>query len=151
MDLDDDTVGELALRVADSLADQASLHVELVKAELARDASALAKNVAPLAAAVPLFAIGYVFACVAAALALAPLISTAGGLGVVALANLIAAGVAVKVSLTRLRAKPVVEVTVARELDTSATTLVAALRPSPPAPTASTLTASTPTEVPPAR
>jgi hypothetical protein len=146
MDLDDDTVGELALRVADSLADQATLHIELLKAELARDAAALAKNVAPLVAAVPLLAIGYIFACVAAALALAPLISTAGGLGVVALANLIAAGVAVKVSLTRLREKPVVEVTVARELDTSVATIASALRPSPSIPTA-----SIPTEVPPAR
>lgn len=142
MDLDDDTVGDLAIRVADALVEQAELHVELAKAELARDSAALTRDLLPLAAGLPLLGIGYVFACVAAALALAPLIGAAGGFAVLALVNLLAGAVAVRTSLTHLRSRRLFDATVGHELGTSARTLLTALLPTPP---------SAQTEVPPAR
>ncbi|MDP2307944.1 MAG: phage holin family protein [Pseudomonadota bacterium] len=112
MDPEDETVGQLVSRLTDELAQQAALHVELAKAELARDAKALlkdaealGKDAAPLAIAVPLLGLGYVFACVALALALVPWIGAAGGLAIVGALNLIAGGVAAHTSVTRLRSR----------------------------------------------
>lgn len=137
----DETVGHLVSRIAEELGQQAELHIELVKAEIARDAKtlgrdakALGKDLAPLALAVPLLGLGYLFTCVAVALALAPLITAAGGLAVVGMLNLLGGGVVGYRSLSRLRTRRIlhapVGATVASELGRSARSIVTALSPS---------------------
>jgi hypothetical protein len=95
----DETLGALVADVAEAIAQQAGLVVELRVAELSRDAQTFGRDAAPIALGLPFVALGYVFACVAVALALAPWLSTAGGLGLVAFANLLAGGLAVRRSL----------------------------------------------------
>lgn len=131
MDLNEETVGHLADRVAVSLGEQAELHLELVKAELARDVSALGRDLLPLATAIPLLVVGYALVCVAAALALAPWIGAAGGFALFGAVNLLVAGVAIRRGLSHLRARPLFAATVGYELEQSAKGLVTALRHSP--------------------
>ena len=132
MDRDDDTVGHLVSRVADALGQQAELHIELAKAELSRDAKALVRDAAPLAVGTPLLALGYVFACVASALALAPWLGSAGGFALVSVLNLLVGGLAVRRSVSHLRVRRILDATVGYELENSAKSLVTALR-NPPA------------------
>ncbi len=135
MDVNEQTVGQLAGHVAEALAEQAELHVELAKAQIAREVSVvgneaktLAKDALPLVAAVPLIAVGYVFACVAAALALATLIGTPGGVAVVAALNLLLGIAAAWTSVSRLRSHRMFGATNAPVHETSAGGLVTALR-----------------------
>lgn len=90
-------------RVVEALGQQAALHVELLKAELARDSSALGRELAPLAIGLPLIVIAYVFGCVALTLAMVPWIGAAWGAAVVGLINLILGGGAVQLSLSSLK------------------------------------------------
>jgi hypothetical protein len=110
MELNEETLGQLAGRVADALGEQAELHVELAKAEIAREVTSfvrevktLGTNLVPLAAAIPLLALGYVFSCVAAALSLAPLFGAAGGLATIGAVNLVIGVLAARRGITRLQ------------------------------------------------
>lgn len=101
----DETLGALVADVAEAVAQQAGLVVELRVAELSRDAQAFGRGAAPIAMGLPFVALGYVFGCVAVALAVAPWLSTAGGLGLVALANLLGGGLAVRRSFAAWSAR----------------------------------------------
>lgn len=102
MGANEESVGELVSRVADAFGEQAGLHVELAKAELARDARALSSAAAPLALGIPLLSLGYLFTNGAGALALGNWIGFAGGFGVVGLLNLVVGGIVVRRSATQV-------------------------------------------------
>jgi hypothetical protein len=102
------TFGEVAARAVDSFSDLVQVHIALAKAELARDVTRLARDLLPLAAAVPLLMTGYLLLSLAAAAALTTWMSTAAGLGTTGLANLALGGTAVGVSIWRLGRPPMV-------------------------------------------
>lgn len=89
-------------RVVEAVTAQAGLHVELVKAEVSRDASAFGRAVTPLVVGLTLLLVGYVFLCVAAAVALVPWIGLAGSATAVGAVNLLTGTIGVRLSLTRL-------------------------------------------------
>lgn len=89
-------------RVVEAVTAQAGLHVELVKAEVTRDASAFGRAVTPLVLGLPLLLVGYLFLCVAATVALVPWIGLAGGAALVGVLNLLVGSIGVRLSLTRL-------------------------------------------------
>lgn len=98
-------VESLVARVTDALGQQAELHIDVVKAEFARDTGALAEDLAPMAVGLPLVGLGYVFLCVGAALALASWLGSAGSAALLGAVNLLAGGLAVRLSLSRRRAR----------------------------------------------
>lgn len=107
-DAGDNTFGEVAARAVDSFSDLVQVHIALAKAELARDASRLAHDILPLAAAVPLLLTSYLLLSLAFAAALSPWMSAAAGLGVAGLVNLMFGAMGVGFSLWRLGRAPLV-------------------------------------------
>jgi hypothetical protein len=99
----DETVRHLVARVAEAVEQLAELHVELVKAEIARDVKAVGRDVAPLALGMPLLGAGYLLGCVAAALALAPWLGSAGGFAFISGANVLVGAAGVYSSLSKKR------------------------------------------------
>jgi hypothetical protein len=79
-------------RVADAVEDQAELHVELAKAEFARDAGSIGKKSAPVILGLLLFGIGYALLCVAVTLALSTLVGPPLAVGLVGVVNLLVGG-----------------------------------------------------------
>ncbi|MDP2313945.1 MAG: phage holin family protein [Pseudomonadota bacterium] len=130
LDVDEATVGYLVSRVTEALGEQAELHLELAKAEVARDARALVKDILPFAVAVPLVSVGYLLACVAAGLALAPWLGYAGGFALLAALNLLGGGLTIRKGMLQLRSRRGLTAVTGAELGESARGLVAAVRPS---------------------
>ncbi len=128
MSTDSESLGLLLSRAASALGEEAELHLELARAELARDATRLGESAAPLTLGVPLIGVGYLLGCVAAACLLARWTGFAGGFAVVSLANAIAGMIVVRRSVRRLRSQPMLEASMVPELRTSARSLVSALR-----------------------
>lgn len=89
MDSDGQDVARVAARVVAALGTELELHVEILKAETARDLSGLAKRIAPLFVGIPMLALGYVLVCVGIAIALAPWLEVWGGVAAVGLANIL--------------------------------------------------------------
>lgn len=123
----DHAAEHIASRVIDSLGELGELHVELLKAEVARDALALLQDSGPLAFGLPAVVLGYAFLCVAGATAMAPLVGTGLSFAVIGALNMIAGSAAGYVALARLRLHPVLGATVGPELARSARSVVAAL------------------------
>ena len=128
MSADSESLGFLLSRAASALGEEAELHLELAKAELARDANRLGASAAPLTLGVPLLGVGYVLGCVAAAAFLSRWTGVAGGFALIGLANVVAGLIIVRRSVRSLRAHPVLEASVGPELRASARSLSAALR-----------------------
>jgi uncharacterized membrane protein YqjE len=128
-DAGDKTFGEVAARAVDSFSDLVQVHIALAKAELARDASRLAHDILPLAAAVPLLMTSYLLLSLALAAVLTTWMSTAAGLGAAGLGNLVLGVIAVGASFWRLGRPPLLIETLEADLVRSAQTI---LPPGPP-------------------
>ena len=128
MSTDSQSLGLLLSRAASALGEEAELHLELARAELARDATRLGASAAPLTLGVPLIGLGYLFGCVALACLLSRWMGFAGGFAVVGLVNAIVGLIIVRRSVRSLRSQPVLDASVVPELRTSARSFVAALR-----------------------
>lgn len=129
MDPVDDTFGHLVACVTEALGEQAELHVELAKAEIARDVRTFVRAAAPLAIGLPLVGVGYLLSTVALALALTPWLGGPGSFVFLGLANLLGGGLAVKLAVSRLLSRHLLNATVAQEVEKSARGIVTALRP----------------------
>lgn len=126
-------VAVLIHRAANALGEEAGLHIDLAMAEMRRDAEAFGRDVVPLAAGVLLLGIGYTFICATLAIVISPWLGLAGGVAVLSFLNLLLGGIAVRRSLTRLRARHILEATVGEELERSARSVASALQPAGPA------------------
>lgn len=96
----DPTFWELVSNVADSLEERAELNIELVKAQIAREAKEIGRGGAPLALGALLLGVGYIFVCVAASLALASWLTAPVGVAVVGAFNLVIGGVCLSYGLS---------------------------------------------------
>lgn len=99
----DQTCNRLAARLAEAVGRLGDLDVEQVKAELTRDARSLAADIAPMLLGLPLIGLAWVFANLAAALALAPVAGAAGAFAVMSSANLVIGAIGVRMTLSQLR------------------------------------------------
>lgn len=128
METGDHAVARLVAQVADALGQQAETHIDLAKAELARDAKALGRDALPLVVGLMLGGLGYAMAATAGAFALGTLIGNPAGFGLLALVHLVTGGVLLQRSLSHLRSRALVAPTVGPEFARSAQGIVAALR-----------------------
>lgn len=124
-----DTPAHIVAGVVDAVGELAELHVELYKAELARDARALVRDAMPFVAGVPLIGVSYVFICVAIALGFSTAVGGWGGFLIVAVFNLLVGAVAVRIGVGRLGTRRGRAPTFGPELRTSARGLAEALSP----------------------
>lgn len=101
----EESMSELAAQVADAIGRQAELQIEVLRAEIARDTSSVGRGLRPMAFALPLLLIGYVFVSVAAALTVAPWLGLAGGTALVGFLNLVVGAVATRTGMKRLQSR----------------------------------------------
>lgn len=100
----------VAPRIIEALSLQASLQLELLRAELDRDLWALVGRLIPFGVGVPLVGLGYTLSSLAAALAIAASLTSdrgwagpAAGTAIVGLANLVLGGGITWVAARRMR------------------------------------------------
>lgn len=100
---EDRSVASLISSVADSLADQAKLYIEMKQTEATRDAKVIGRDMVLVGLALPPLGIGYVFCCVAIAHVLAFFLGPAAGIGIVGALNLMGGLVLLKTVQKRMR------------------------------------------------
>lgn len=128
---EDDTILQLASTVVDALGDQVEVHVDLARAEFARDARALLRQAAPLAVGFPLLAVGYLLASIGLALGLVPWLGPWGGFVLVGGVNFAIGGWVARAAMTELLSHHAFQPTVGQEVAKSAKSLVAGLGAKP--------------------
>lgn len=101
MDPRDDTVPELAIRVAEALGDQVGAQVDLIQAEVAEGLATFGRDAAPLVVGGLLVALGYCWGCVGLAQSLGVRLGAAGGSAVVGLINVLVGALAIGVTMRR--------------------------------------------------
>lgn len=101
MNLDDATIGDLGILMGEALTEQVALQIEVTKAEVARDARAALRGLAPLAVAIPFAGVGVVFLLVGCVLALVPWVGPAGSALLVGGAVVLSSAVGARVALSR--------------------------------------------------
>jgi len=124
---EDETILQLASTVVDALGDQVEVHVDLARAEFARDARALLREAAPLAVGLPLLAVGYLLACFGLATGLAPWLGPWAGFVLVGVVNFGIGAWVARAAMTQLLSHHVFQPTVGQEVAKSAKSLVASL------------------------
>lgn len=92
-------MGQVMDEVLQALSEQASRQFELLKAEQARDTTALARSLLPIVVRGLMCGLGYLFTVLAVALALGNWLGAAGGFAAVGGAHLIGGGLALRASL----------------------------------------------------
>ena len=127
MDHEAETIGHLVSRIVDGVGQLADLHVDLLRAEVERDARRLARELAPLAFGAPLLAVGYLFFSVATAMEIEPWVGQAGGFALVGGANMLAGAVAIQVTARQLGLRRVHSSTLRPEVELSLMSLATAL------------------------
>ncbi len=123
---EDDTILQLASTVAEALGDQVEVHVDLARAEFARDARALLANAAPLAVGLPLLLVGYLLANMGIATALGPWLGP-WGFVLVGVVNFGIGALVARSAMTKLLSHHVFQPSVGQEVAKSAKSLVASL------------------------
>lgn len=98
-----ESIGLLASQVGDAVGDEVALYVELVRAELARDAAHQARNLWPALLAIPLGTIGHLALSVAMGLSLSMWLAPPLAWCLVGLLNLGLGAAAMRVTLGRYR------------------------------------------------
>ena len=101
----DDTMGELAEDVAAAFGGQLELHIELLKAEVSRDAGRLGHALLPLGLALPPLLLGYTLCCFAASVSFGLWLGPAAGPALVGGLNLAAGFVFAQAGIRRLRVR----------------------------------------------
>jgi hypothetical protein len=129
----------LVRETADGLGQLIADHIKLARTEIVADAKIYGRQTTVLVIAGVVLAIGYALACVAAALALAPLLGTAVAFVCVGGLHLLAGTIAIAVALRRIRGTRVLGETVT-EVSRSVSALAATTPPAlearePPLPT----------------
>lgn len=107
-------IGIIVSEVALALSEQVEVHIELARAELARDALALGRDLAPHVFGGALLGGAFLLGCTAGALALAAWLGLAGGFAAMSALNLLVGWATILWNRRRLRRRP--RLTAAKEL-----------------------------------
>lgn len=123
-----------ASRLSAALTRQAGLHLDLARAELARDLGRLGWNLVPVLVGACMLAVGYVALWGAVAIALAPSLGTAWVAFLLGFSHVLLGGLGLWRGLDRLATSPIFHSTVGVELERSARERAVGLRiaPRPP-------------------
>lgn len=92
----DASVAELEAHLADALSQQAAMRLDLLKAEVTRDARALARELLPMIAGAAVLGFGYTLLTVGLALLLALWLGAGAGFVIMGAVNLLIGGLLVR-------------------------------------------------------
>ncbi len=123
-----------ASRLSAALTRQAGLHLDLARAELARDLGRLGRNLAPVLVGACMLAVGYVALWAAVGIAVAPSMGAAWVAFLFGLLHVLLGGLGLMRALDRLANSPIFNSTVGVQLERSAREMAVGLRimPRPP-------------------
>ncbi len=120
-----------ASRLSAALAHQAELHLDLARAELARDLGRLGRNLVPVLLGAFMLAVGYTALWAAIVIALAPWLGAAWLAFLCGLLHVLLGGIGLLRAIDRLADTPVFHSTIGAELGQSAREVAAALAITP--------------------